>query len=102
MARSPALLLFLLAAACGGRASATGPAPVEEAAAPPPDAAPPLDDCADACTEIAVCYEEVYQREYNQGGNCTVACEGQLPEEREAFFACVAGTSDRCTAMVEC
>ncbi len=103
------LLLAAVLAACGSQS----PAP-EKAAAPEkrpenvplvaaPDAAPPLDDCANACTEIAVCWEEVNEgREYTQGGNCTSACDDAKPEEQKAFFDCVVKGRSECSKMVEC
>jgi hypothetical protein len=109
------LWLFALAfplafAACGSQS----PAP-EKAAPPPetrpdnvplaaaPDAAPPLDDCANACTEIAVCWEEVNEgREYTQGGNCTSACGDATPDEQKAFFECVSQGRSECSKMVAC
>lgn len=103
-----ALLLALLAA-CGSQSQAPAKA-APPAAAPtaggqpvPADAAPPLDDCADACTEIAVCWEaENPGREYSQGGNCTSACESGTPEEKKSFFDCVTKSGDDCAAMVGC
>jgi Cys-rich protein (TIGR04453 family) len=109
------LWLFALAfplafAACGSQS----PAP-EKAAPPPetrpdnvplaaaPDAAPPPDDCANACTEIAVCWEEVNEgREYTQGGNCTSACDDATPDEQKAFFECVSQGRSECSKMVAC
>jgi len=104
------LPICLLVAACGSQS----PAP-EKVAPPPetrpanqplvaaPDAAPPPDDCANACTEIAVCWEEVNQgREYTQGGNCTSGCESATPEEQATFFACVARGRSACSEMIGC
>ena len=105
-----ALAFPLALAACGSQS----PAP-EKAAPPPetrpdnlplvaaPDAAPPPDDCANACTEIAVCWEEVNEgREYTQGGNCTSACDDATPDEQKAFFECVSQGRSECSKMVAC
>ncbi len=109
------LWLFALAfplafAACGSQS----PAP-EKAAPPPetrpdnvplaaaPDAAPPLDDCANACTEIAVCWEEVNEGEdYHQGGWCTSECGEATPENRRAYFTCIEGSRADCGKMLAC
>jgi Cys-rich protein (TIGR04453 family) len=106
------LLAFLLvAAACGSQSPtpdqaappSTTPAASQTPALPPADAAPPLDDCANACTEIAVCWEEENPgREYNQGGNCTSACESSTPEEKKSFFECVEKGRSECAKMVAC
>jgi len=105
------LTAILLAAACGNPAPATTATPPAAAttsssqppAPPPADAEPPLDDCANACTEIAGCWEEENPgREYNQGGNCVSACEGGTPEEKKGFFQCVEKGRGDCAKMVEC
>jgi Cys-rich protein (TIGR04453 family) len=106
------LLAFLLAtAACGNQSptpdrpapASTAPPSSQAPARPPADAAPPLEDCAEACTEIAVCWEEENPgREYNQGGNCTSACESSTPEEKKAFFGCVEKGRSECAKMVAC
>jgi hypothetical protein len=104
------LLLAALLAACGSQS------PAPETAAPPPesrptdapqasaaDASPPPDDCANACTEIAVCWEEVNEgREYTQGGSCTAACGDAPLDQQKAFFECVARGRAECSKMVEC
>jgi len=107
-------LLFLaavLTAACGSQrstpASSAPPAPEQRPENVPlaagPDAAPPPEDCADACTEIAVCWEEVNEgRDYNQGGMCTSSCEEAAPDQRKAFFECVANGRTDCAAMAAC
>jgi Cys-rich protein (TIGR04453 family) len=99
------ILLLLLSAACGSPAPAkTAPATATTSSAPPParvaDAAPPLDDCANACTEIAVCWEEENPgRDYNQGGFCVSSCE---EGDKKAFFQCVEKGRGDCAAMVQC
>ena len=105
-----ALVLPLALAACGSQSPAPEKAPrppktrpdnVPLAAAP--DAAPPLDDCPNACTEIAVCWEEVNEGEdYHQGGWCTSECEEASPEKRRAFFTCVEKSRGDCEAMGGC
>ena len=104
------LPICLFVAACGSQS----PAP-EKSAPPPearpanqplvtaPDAAPPPADCASACTEIAVCWEEVNPgREYTQGGNCTSGCESATPEEQKAFLDCVVSGRSECSKMASC
>ncbi len=111
------LLVFALAlmSGCGGQSPSsepTTPAPAPAAASPqdktPAPAADsaseaPPEDCANACTEIAVCWEEVNEgREYNQGGNCTSGCESGTPDEQKAFFQCVVAGRAECAKMLEC
>jgi len=102
------LMAILLAAACGNPAPATTATPPAAAttsssqppAPPPADAAPPLDDCANACTEIAVCWEEQNPGEdYNQGGFCVSSCE---EGDKKAFFQCVEKSRGDCEKMVAC
>ena len=103
-------VLTAVLAACGSRSpapeEAAPPAESRPAAAPQAaaaDAAPPPDDCANACTEIAVCWEEVNEgREYTQGGSCTAGCGDAPPAEQKAFFECVARGRAECAKMVEC
>jgi hypothetical protein len=100
-------IAILLAAACGSPAPATtSPTPPattksEAPPAPPPaDAEPPLDDCANACTEIAGCWEEQNPGEdYHQGGFCVSSCE---EGDKKAFFQCVEKSRGDCAAMVGC
>lgn len=58
--------------------------------------------CDDLCTEIAVCYESVYDRDYRGGGACTAACREKPPAARAAFAACVRKNAKRCRAMLRC
>jgi Cys-rich protein (TIGR04453 family) len=109
------LIPILLAAACGSSTAPASTAAAPSAAssqpattpppAPPPaaDAEAPLDDCANACTEIAGCWEEQNPgRDYNQGGFCVSECEEHKPEEKKAFFECVEKGRADCEAMVAC
>ena len=104
----PILLLFV--AGCGSQSPApdrAAPAPETRPASEPllaaPDAAPPPDDCATACTEIAVCWEEVNDgREYTQGGMCSSGCESAAPDELARFFDCVAEGRSDCAKMAGC
>lgn len=103
------LLLAVLALGCGTSAGSS-PSPTPPSIRPAviehqpvaPDAAPLPPDCATACTEIAVCHEEVYEKEYGEGGYCTVVCEERTPAEKEAFLRCVADSRDACARVVEC
>ncbi len=106
-----AVAVSLVLAACGSQSPApdsarapttpeTRPDNVPLAAAP--DAAPPP-DCASACTEIAVCWEEVNEgRDYNQGGMCTSSCEEAAPDQKKAFVECVDKGRAVCAAMAAC
>ncbi|HEU5056712.1 MAG TPA: hypothetical protein VFU21_09300 [Kofleriaceae bacterium] len=104
------LLLAAALAACGSQSPPPGKAapPTESRPAGAPqaaaaDASPLPDDCANACTEIAVCWEEVNEgREYTQGGDCTAACGDAPPDEQKAFFECVARGRAECSKMVQC
>ena len=113
------LLVFALAlmSGCGGRSpdpETSSPAPAAASEKPaPPDAPPaaasesqseaPPEDCAYACTEIAVCWEEENEgREYTQGGSCTSGCEQATPDEQKAFFQCVVDGRSECSKMVAC
>lgn len=107
-----AVAVSFVLAACGSQNPApdTARAPTQPETRPDnvplaaaPDAAPPPDDCANACTEIAVCWEEVNEgREYNQGGMCTSSCEEAAPDQKKAFFECVAEGRADCAAMAAC
>ncbi len=103
------LLPLLVAAACGSPApakSATPPATATSSQTAPPspaDAAPPLADCAEACTQIAVCWEEQNPgQDYNQGGFCVSECEERAPDKKKAFFECVEKNGAECAAMLSC
>lgn len=76
--------------------------PVSEPQRTAADAGPLPEDCATACTEIAVCHEEVHEKEYGEGGYCTHICEERGPDGQLAFFRCVAASRDACARMVEC
>lgn len=114
-----AVLIIIGAAvvACGG--SKGGPPVAAQSAdtAAPADAAPgapatggdaaaseeDVDSlCSNWCTAIAVCWEEVNGREYNQGGACVVACSDKSAEERRAFGRCVEQKEQDCPGMVDC
>lgn len=102
--------ICLLALACGSQSPAPERAatpsetrPADQPLIAAPDAAPPPADCANACTEIAVCWEEVNEgREYTQGGNCTSACDSATPDQQAAFFDCVVRGRAECAKMVAC
>ena len=95
LARAPALLLIL--AACGGGSkSAPAPAPAPAPAAVP--AAPSEATCDDACTDFAMCHEEVYGGDFWGGGECIDRCE----EAHETFLACIAAAAADCNATLKC
>lgn len=119
-------LLFSAAAiaSCGGGQSGSTAAPSlqRDRTAPPTDAAPtpveaapaessdagtgdeeePGTACANWCTQIAVCWEEVNDAEYNHGGICTVDCTDKTEGDRRAFGRCVTSHADDCAAMLRC
>ncbi len=115
-----ALLLGSAAiASCGGRSGSTvapslqrdgtdaAPTAVEAAPAESSDAGTgdeeePATACANWCTQIAVCWEEVNDAEYNHGGICTVDCTDKADADRRAFGRCVTGHADDCPAMLSC
>ena len=107
------LLVVVLALGCGTAPASAPPSsrstspsthqqPVTEAQPTAPDADLLPEDCATACTEIAVCHEEVYETEYSQGGYCTLTCEERGADEKQVFFRCVAESRDACARMVAC
>lgn len=107
-----AVTALLVVVGCGGGkaaptpAAAPAPAPAPAATADPASTAPAPaaeadgpETCDDACTEIAVCYEEIYGGDYRGGGACVDSCEERTDTDRAAYFACIGRTTD-CEAMM--
>jgi tetratricopeptide (TPR) repeat protein len=71
----------------------------------PPKAEPPkIDDsekCAEACTEIAACWEEVHGGDYRGGGACTDRCGELEPPGRKQFYRCLERAKN-CKATLKC
>jgi hypothetical protein len=104
MRRSTLLLVVVCALLAGCGSSSPAPAPAKPSAPAADDASPKtpaITNCEDACTEYAMCAEEVYGEEFTHGGACVSACEERAPEEQVAYFTCL-GDAETCTAMVDC
>lgn len=82
-------------------AAASEPAPAAPPADDPASASPGVATCEDACTEYAVCSEEIHGGEFHGGGACVSDCEERSPEEQAAYFACISA-ADGCTATLGC
>jgi tetratricopeptide (TPR) repeat protein len=57
--------------------------------------------CDEACTSVAICWEEVWGGTYRGGTECTNRCEEKSPPARAAFFRCVDHPTN-CKAMLNC
>jgi hypothetical protein len=95
------VLALALAPGCGSKT----PAPADPEKAEPAEPAEPTEPvaepftCVDACTEYAVCYEEMNgDGAFSEGGACVSSCFED--EDQESYFACI--RSEDCTAMFDC
>ncbi|MBL0215611.1 MAG: hypothetical protein IPQ07_17225 [Myxococcales bacterium] len=79
------------------------PAVATQVDAGTPDAEP--FDCAEPCTDYAVCWEHVNKgRDFAGGRNCSYGCEHMTPEERTSWLARVAAAvrdPRKCKRLVE-
>lgn len=109
----PLALLVSIGISCGGgkggaiepRVEDVEPVDAAIAASSTEDAGSeedPSTQCATWCTYIAVCWEEVNEKEYNHGGICSGDCSDKPEAERRAFGRCVTSRMEDCPAMLEC
>jgi hypothetical protein len=96
MIRALALLAVLVGCASSKPAAKPTAAPAPESEMGTQGDAPPA-SCDEACTEYAICYEEVYGGEYTGGSACVEECE----QDEQAYFTCIANAAD-CQATVAC
>jgi hypothetical protein len=85
----PILALVLGLAACGSSPPPKRPDPRPPG---PGSAATPTEPasaatCDDACTQYAVCYEQVYSKDYSGGGECVTSCEEMAEADRSQYIA---------------
>jgi hypothetical protein len=76
----PILALALGLAACG-----SSPPPKRPDPRPPGPIAAAT--CDDACTQYAVCYEQVYSKDYSGGGECVTSCEEMAEADKSQYIA---------------
>ena len=80
------VLVAMVVAACG-----SSPPPKRPDPRPPgpgsgatPTAAA---TCDDACTQYAVCYEQVYAKDYSGGGECVTSCDEMAEPDKTQYIA---------------
>lgn len=86
-------------------APSSPPAPAVAAPSPAPAVAAPsyeTYECADWCTELAVCWEAQHpDQDYRNGGACVTKCEELAPAEQRAWANDIQAALERddCAAL---
>jgi len=76
--------VLVLLLGCGSSPKRPDPRPPAPGSAAPPAAAA---TCDDACTQYAVCYEQVYSKDYSGGGECVTSCEEMAEPDKSQYIA---------------
>jgi hypothetical protein len=99
-----ASLALVVLVACGSSPppKRPDPRPAGPGSASTPTAAEPAAPatCDDACTAYAGCYEDVYKKDFERGGECVSSCEEMAEADRAKYIADWTASDADCATLI--